>query len=97
MDLYSNAGYCIDFTAAVMDSALYKVDNAYYIPNFFVTTHICKTNLATNTAFRGFGGPQVIFAIETMFSDVALSLGRSKLEVRQNIFFTIHILHCAEF
>ena len=59
IDMYSNAGYSIDLSISVMDRALFHMDNAYLIPNIRGVGHVCKTNLPTNTAFRGFGGPQV--------------------------------------
>ena len=59
IDMYSNAGYSIDLSISVMDRALFHMDNAYLIPNIRGVGRVCKTNLPTNTAFRGFGGPQV--------------------------------------
>ena len=59
LDMYSNAGYSFDLSESVMDRALFHCENAYYIPNVSVRGRCCKTNTVTNTAFRGFGGPQV--------------------------------------
>ena len=87
LELYSNAGYSIDFSKSVMDVAMYKIDNAYYIPNFSVTPRICKTNLASNTAFRGYGGPQVVWIMENVFHDVALTLNKPINEVSQHFRF----------
>ena len=70
-----------------MDVAMYKIDNAYYIPNFSVTPRICKTNLASNTAFRGYGGPQVVWIMENVFHDVALTLNKPINEVSQHFRF----------
>lgn len=62
---------------------MFHYENAYYIPNVEVTGHICKTNLPSNTAFRGFGGPQGMFGAENMLRDVAEKLGRNIEEVMQ--------------
>lgn len=59
VDLYSNGGNSLDLTAAVMDRALMHIDCVYKCPNTKVVGHCCRTNHASNTAFRGFGGPQV--------------------------------------
>ena len=61
--MYSNAGCSLDLSGAVMDRALFHLDNAYYIPHVRGVGFCCRTNLPTNTAFRGFGGPQVLFDI----------------------------------
>lgn len=57
--LYNNGGNSLDLSAAIMDRALLHVDGAYKIPHVRVVGYCCKTNIASNTAFRGFGGPQV--------------------------------------
>ena len=59
LDLYNNAGNTLDLSHSVMDRALLHSDGAYKIPHVRAVGHICKTNTASNTAFRGFGGPQV--------------------------------------
>ena len=74
MELFSNAGYSIDFSASVMNCSLYKLDNAYFIPNIYVKSHLCKTNLASNTSMRGYGGPQVAWIMENILNKVACSL-----------------------
>ncbi|KAJ8309320.1 hypothetical protein KUTeg_014194 [Tegillarca granosa] len=68
---------------AVMDRAMFHSDNAYKIPNLSVTGYCCKTNTPSNTAFRGFGGPQGMFVAEVWMDDVAKVLGMSPVEVRQ--------------
>ena len=57
--LYNNGGNTLDLSGAIMDRALLHVDAAYKIPHVRVVGYCCKTNIASNTAFRGFGGPQV--------------------------------------
>ncbi len=67
-DLYNNAGHTLDLSLAVMERGVSHADNAYYIPVAHVRGHVCKTNLPSNTAFRGFGGPQGMLMTE-MFMD----------------------------
>lgn len=57
--MYSNGGNSLDLSASIMDRALLHIDCVYRIPNVRAVGHICRTNHASNTAFRGFGGPQV--------------------------------------
>ncbi|RHY33612.1 hypothetical protein DYB32_001514 [Aphanomyces invadans] len=58
VELFNNAGYSLDLSEAVMDRALFHCENAYFVPNVRAVGKCCKTNLPTNTAFRGFGAPQ---------------------------------------
>ena len=69
MDLYSNGGNTLDLSASVMDRALLHADCVYKCPNTKVVGHCCRTNHASNTAFRGFGGPQV--SLRTMPAECA--------------------------
>ena len=66
----------------VVEIAMFHSDNAYKIPNMTVTGHVCKTNIASNTAFRGFGAPQGMFIAENWMADVATYLGISPTQVR---------------
>ena len=81
VDLYSNAGSSLDLSAGVMDRALFHIDNTYYIPNIRVSGHLCHTNLASNTAFRGFGAPQSMLAMESIINDISISLNKTPNEV----------------
>ena len=65
----------------VMEKAIMGVANSYKIPNLCVKGHLCKTNLPSNTAFRGFGAPQALFISETWMDHVATTLHRPKEEV----------------
>lgn len=85
--LYSNAGYSHDLSVQVGERSLFHVDNAYYIPNVKATCILCKTNLPTNTAFRGFGGPQAMIASETYINHIADTLGISSNTVREVNFY----------
>ena len=62
LQLYSNGGNTLDLSKSIMDRALLHCDSCYRIPNLRVQGFVCKTNIASNTAYRGFGGPQVKWA-----------------------------------
>ncbi|XP_053612795.1 xanthine dehydrogenase [Plodia interpunctella] len=81
VNIYNNGGYSIDLSGPVVERAMFHYENAYYIPNVEVTGHVCKTNLPSNTAFRGFGGPQGMFGAENMIRDIAYTLGKSPEEI----------------
>jgi xanthine dehydrogenase large subunit len=83
LQLYSNGGFSMDLSMAVLERALLHSDNAYFIPHFRVTGRICKTNLPSNTAFRGFGGPQGVLNIENVIEEIAQKLGIDAIEVRR--------------
>ncbi|OWK10790.1 XDH [Cervus elaphus hippelaphus] len=67
----------------IMERALFHMDNCYKIPNIRGTGRLCKTNLSSNTAFRGFGGPQALFIAENWMSEVAVTCGLPAEEVRR--------------
>uniref|UniRef100_A0A671RBE8 Xanthine dehydrogenase/oxidase-like n=1 Tax=Sinocyclocheilus anshuiensis TaxID=1608454 RepID=A0A671RBE8_9TELE len=81
--LYSNAGNSLDLSLSILERALFHMDNSYNIPNIHGTGYMCKTNLPSNSAFRGFGGPQGMMIAESWMSDVALSCGLPAEEVRR--------------
>lgn len=72
---YQNAGAAADLSPAVMERTLFHATNSYFVPNVVATAYSCKTNLPPNTAFRGFGGPQGMFVIESAIAHAAKSLG----------------------
>ncbi|KAK2191207.1 hypothetical protein NP493_57g06060 [Ridgeia piscesae] len=74
VDLYSNSGYALDLSSAVMARAVFHVENSYHIPNVVVRGYCCKTNLPSNTAFRGFGAPQSLLICETWMEQAAHKL-----------------------
>ncbi|HUK65419.1 MAG TPA: xanthine dehydrogenase molybdopterin binding subunit [Anaeromyxobacteraceae bacterium] len=82
--LASRCGISPDLSGAVNDRAMVHVDNAYYLPHVTVTSHRCRTDTVSNTAFRGFGGPQGMMAIEAVVDEIARHLGRDPLQVRKN-------------
>ncbi|APA12942.1 hypothetical protein sscle_10g077120 [Sclerotinia sclerotiorum 1980 UF-70] len=73
-DVYNNAGFSRDMSAAVMGRCLTHFDNCYEIPNVLLRGHLCKTNTHSNTAFRGFGGPQAMFFAETYMTAISEGL-----------------------
>jgi xanthine dehydrogenase/oxidase len=75
VDVFNNAGWSWDLSAAVLERAMSHIDGCYNIPNVYVRGRICKTNTMSNTAFRGFGGPQGMFIAESYMSEVADRLG----------------------
>lgn len=73
-DCYANAGFSLDMSGAVMDRCCTHLDNCYYFPNAHIRAWVCKTNTVTNTAFRGFGGPQAMFIAESFMYAIAEGL-----------------------
>ncbi|KAI8677562.1 hypothetical protein NCS56_00646400 [Fusarium sp. Ph1] len=74
VDIYNNAGHTLDMSSAVMDRACTHVDNCYYIPHAWVRGWVCKTNTVSNTAFRGFGGPQGMYITENIMYTISEGL-----------------------
>ncbi|OJK04181.1 hypothetical protein ASPACDRAFT_75671 [Aspergillus aculeatus ATCC 16872] len=70
-DVYANGGHTQDLSGAVVERSLSHIDGVYRFPNVYVRGHICKTNTVSNTAFRGFGGPQGMFFAESIMEEVA--------------------------
>uniref|UniRef100_A0A8C7F7H4 Xanthine dehydrogenase n=1 Tax=Oncorhynchus kisutch TaxID=8019 RepID=A0A8C7F7H4_ONCKI len=80
---YSNAGNSMDLSLSIMERALFHMENSYSIATIRGRGYVCKTHLPSNTAFRGFGGPQGMLIAESWMSDVALSLGLPAEQVRR--------------
>ncbi|KKD59058.1 xanthine dehydrogenase [Grimontia sp. AD028] len=78
-----NAGHSPDLSRSIVDRAMFHSDNAYYLGNATVTGHCVKTNTASNTAYRGFGGPQGMMTIEHVMDTIACHLKKDPLEVRK--------------
>lgn len=70
-DVYANGGHTQDLSCAVVERSLSHIDNVYKIPNVHVRGRVCKTNTVSNTAFRGFGGPQGMFFTESFMHEIA--------------------------
>lgn len=90
VELNSDAGAATDLSLAILERALFHIDNAYFVPNLRVTGQAWKTNLASNTAFRGFGGPQGIAVIETVIDRISRQLKLDPARVRQLNFYQTH-------
>jgi xanthine dehydrogenase molybdopterin binding subunit len=86
-ELNSDGGCAADLSFAIMERAMLHCDNSYYIPNLSVTGRVWKTNLPSNTAFRGFGGPQGMAAIETVIDRVARELKKDPADIREKNFY----------
>lgn len=80
---YQNAGAAADLSPAVMERTLFHATNSYFVPNVEATAFSCKTNLPPNTAFRGFGGPQGMFVIESAIAHAAQQLGVPAYELQK--------------
>ena len=83
VSLVSDGGWALDLSQPVLDRALFHLDNGYYIPAVRFSGRVAKTNVASNTAFRGFGGPQGMLVIEEIMDRVARELGLPPEVVRE--------------
>lgn len=82
-DFYARCGFSADLSGPVTDRALFHADNAYYYPAVELRSHPMRTNTCSNTAFRGFGGPQGVVMAERIVEDIAYALNRDPLEIRK--------------
>ncbi len=85
----SRCGISADLSGPVNDRTMFHCDNAYYLDNVDIESHRCKTHTVSNTAFRGFGGPQGMYAIEYAIDDIARALDKDPLEVRRANFYGV--------
>lgn len=83
VDFYQNAGAYADLSLAILERTLFHAGNAYYIPNMQVSAVSCRTHLPPNTAFRGFGGPQAMFALEAAIFKAAQAMGVEPSELQR--------------
>jgi xanthine dehydrogenase large subunit len=81
--LISRAGFSADLSGPVMTRALCHLDGAYFLPAVDAWGHSARTHTASNTAFRGFGGPQGAFLAERVVDEIARALGKDALDVRR--------------
>jgi xanthine dehydrogenase large subunit len=79
----ARCGMSADLSGAIADRAMFHADNAYYLPAARIVSHRCKTNTVSNTAFRGFGGPQGMVGIEHVIDEIARDLAMDPLDVRR--------------
>ncbi|QRX84078.1 xanthine dehydrogenase molybdopterin binding subunit [Glaciimonas sp. PAMC28666] len=87
VQMVSRAGYSADLSAPVATRAVCHFDNAYYLSDVDIHAMCGKTNTQSNTAFRGFGGPQGAIAIEYILDEIARNLGQDALDIRKHNFY----------
>ena len=87
LDMLVGAGCSADLSGPVATRAVCHVDNAYFLEQVDISARCCKTNTQSNTAFRGFGGPQGAFATEYVIDNIARQLGMDALDVRKQNFY----------
>jgi xanthine dehydrogenase large subunit len=80
-------GMSWDLSGPIADRAMFHADNCYYLPAIRITSYRCKTHTQSNTAFRGFGGPQGMAGIERVMDHIAHELGKDPLDVRRANFY----------
>ena len=83
IDYFSDGGCTADLSPSILSRTLFHTDNCYDIANLRTTGTICRTNYPSNTAFRGFGGPQGVAAIESIIEDIAATLNIDAYAVRK--------------
>lgn len=83
----ARCGFSSDLSGPVTDRALFHADNAYFYPNVRLVSHPMKTNTVSNTAFRGFGGPQGVIVAERIMEEIAYATGQDPLDVRKANFY----------
>ena len=88
VDLFARCGYSADLSDAICDRAMFHADNAYFYPEYHIATRRLKTNTVSNTAFRGFGGPQGVIFAEAMMENAAIVHGLDALELRKKNIYT---------
>ncbi|HEU4417363.1 MAG TPA: xanthine dehydrogenase molybdopterin binding subunit [Planctomycetota bacterium] len=87
VELFSNGGYSLDLSAAIMNRALFHIDNCYRIEHLRARGRVARTHLPSNTALRGFGGPQAMVIVEEIVDRVARTLGLPVEQVRERNFY----------
>jgi xanthine dehydrogenase large subunit len=86
-DQAARCGYSVDLSPGITDRAMFHADNAYLLPNADIHSRRMKTHTVSNTAFRGFGGPQGMLGIERVIDEIAFVLGRDPLDIRKANFY----------
>ena len=82
-EFLQNSGAAADLSPAIAERTLFHATNSYYVPNVSTAVYSCKTNLPPNTAFRGFGGPQGMFVIESAIAKAADKIGIDKRKIQE--------------
>ncbi len=87
VDLYSNGGAYADLSTAIMERAMLHADSAYFLPNVEINGRVCRTNITSNTAFRGFGGPQGALVMESIIEEMSQVLKIDPLSIREKNYY----------
>jgi len=87
LSLYSDGGWSLDLSEPVLARALFHSDNAYFIPSLEATGYVCRTHKTSQTAFRGFGGPQGMLVIEDVLDRISRTLRLPSDLVRERNFY----------
>ncbi|HGG57330.1 MAG TPA: xanthine dehydrogenase molybdopterin binding subunit, partial [Nannocystis exedens] len=87
IELYADGGWSLDLSTPILDRAMFHLDNAYWIPNLDFKGAVVRTNKSSNTAFRGFGGPQGMLVIETILSRAGERLALDSATIRARNFY----------
>lgn len=82
LEIYNNGGNSLDLSLPVLERAMFHSDNVYMIPNVRIRGKVCFTNFPSNTAFRGFGGPQGMLVTENWIQRIAMEVKKSPEEIR---------------
>ncbi|CAH2076757.1 unnamed protein product [Thlaspi arvense] len=83
LEIYNNGGNSLDLSLAILERAMFHSDNVYEIPNVRIIGNVCFTNFPSNTAFRGFGGPQGMLITENWIQRIAAELDKSPEEIKE--------------
>ncbi len=83
VEFFQNAGAVADLSLAILERTLFHTSNSYFIPNVRATANSCRTHLPPNTAFRGFGGPQAMFVLESAIFKAAQTMHLDPAEIQQ--------------
>ncbi|MCU0941384.1 MAG: xanthine dehydrogenase molybdopterin binding subunit [Hydrogenophaga sp.] len=97
LQMLVNCGFSADLSGPVADRAIFHCDNAYFLEDVAIDSFRCRTNLQSHTAFRGFGGPQGVIAIERILSDIARALGMDPLQVRLRNLYGVNERHTTHY
>jgi len=88
LEIFNNAGNSLDLSLAILERAMFHSHNVYEIPNVRVRGRVCFTNFPSNTAFRGFGGPQGMLVTENWIQRIAMEVNKTAEEIRvSNVLF----------
>ena len=82
LEIYNNGGNSLDLSLAILERAMFHSDNVYEIPHVRIIGNVCFTNFPSNTAFRGFGGPQGMLITENWIQRIAAELDKTPEEIK---------------